>query len=64
MGSDRTDSILLAQEMLKAKGFYKGKLDKSFGKATKTAAAAFQKSIGFAGDGIIGPNTWEMLLKP
>lgn len=63
MGSDRTDSILLAQEMLAAKGYYKGNLDKSFGPATRSAAILFQKDHGMAGDGIIGRNTWALLLQ-
>ena len=62
-GSDKSDSILLAQEFLKAKGFYKGKLDGIFGSETKKATVAFQKSIGYAGDGICGKNTFKALMK-
>ena len=64
VGSTKSDSILLAQEFLMVKGFYKGKLNGIFDETMKKAVIAYQKSIGYAGDGICGKNTFKKLLKP
>ena len=56
------------QKMLKPLGFYKGTIDGKFGKGTRSAVFAFQKSLddpsmtGMAPDGIVGFNTaWDLL---
>lgn len=61
--------VLLAQEILKARGIYKGNLDRSFGGQTQAAVKAYQTAINANGsgvklsvDGIIGPSTWSSLL--
>ena len=64
IGSQGND-VLLAQEILKSRGFYKGDLDKSFGEQTKSAVIAYQKDRnGGAGpvDGIVGPKCWQDMI--
>lgn len=50
------------QMILKARGYYNGKIDRSFGIQTQTAVIAFQKKAGLVQDGICGPMTWATLL--
>ena len=50
------------QEILKAYGFNCGNIDGIFGDKTYNAVVAFQKSRGLAIDGIVGYNTWKVLL--
>jgi peptidoglycan hydrolase-like protein with peptidoglycan-binding domain len=46
------------QERLQKLGFYKGKIDGSFGSGTKAAVIAFQQAKGIVADGIVGSKTW------
>lgn len=64
--------VKTAQTLLIARGYSCGgkkplfgeeKADGEFGKATKEAAIAFQKSVGLEADGEIGGDTWGALLK-
>jgi len=50
------------QMILKARGYYTGKVDRSFGPATQSAVMAFQKKAGLVQDGICGPMTWATML--
>ena len=67
---DKNTSVLLLQEILKARGYYKGDLDRSFGKSTMEAVNAYQKKrmtqgkkLGNGvGDGICGQDMWEDLI--
>ena len=65
---DKRSSVLLLQEILKARGLYKGGLDRAFGPATEKAVIDYQTARIEAGaklgkaDGIVGPKTWEDLL--
>lgn len=62
-GSNCND-VLLLQEILKARGYYTGALDRSFGNGTKDALIRYQtdrKSV-LAIDGVCGPNTWRDLI--
>ncbi|MFC8869351.1 peptidoglycan-binding protein [Streptomyces sp. NPDC057148] len=42
-------------------GYDAGAEDGIFGPGTETAIKAFQKDVGLAVDGIVGPNTWRVL---
>ena len=55
-------STYLAQEILKARGIYKGELDGEFGPATKAAVIAYQQARRLTADGIIGPATWADMI--
>lgn len=65
---DKGNSVLLLQEILKARKQYDGELDKQFGPMTEKAVIAYQTARIEAGaklgkaDGIVGPKTWEDLL--
>ena len=50
------------QRRLKDEGFEPGPIDGVFGKKTKAAVIAFQKSCGLEADGVCGPLTWRALL--
>ncbi len=56
--------VMQAQQLLKEKGYYQGRVDGDFGNVTKEAIAAFQKANGLVVDGKIGAKTWEKLLAP
>ena len=68
----KNNSVLLLQEILKARGYYKGDLDKDFGDDTHAAVIAYQTdriktghNIGGSdgkADGIAGSGTWQDLL--
>lgn len=67
---DSNTSVLLLQEILKARGYYSGKLDKSFGKELMNAVNKYQiermkqgKKLGNGkGDGICGQDMWKDLI--
>lgn len=64
LGAQGND-VLLLQEILKARGYYNGALDKSFGPETQAALIAYQTDRqGGAGevDGVSGPKCWADLI--
>lgn len=55
--------VLLLQEILKARGFYKGELDRSYGQQTYNAVLAYQRTeSALANDGVCGLHTWRALI--
>ena len=56
------DLIVWAQEHLITAGFHIG-VDGGFGAKTQTAVAHFQLAHGLVADGVIGPETWQALLR-
>jgi peptidoglycan hydrolase-like protein with peptidoglycan-binding domain len=50
------------QRRLEDEGFEPGSIDGVFGRKTKAAVIAFQKSCGLEPDGVCGPLTWRALL--
>lgn len=65
---DAGNDVLLAEEILKARGYYNGQLDKVFGGQMDAATRKYQEDRnGGAGqvDGIIGPKCWaDMVALP
>lgn len=55
-------NVYRLQTILKARGFYKGTIDRSFGEQTRQAVIAFQKKAGLTVDGVCGNATWATLL--
>ena len=55
------DDVKLLQEALNKAGFDCGAVDGIFGKNTKKAVEAYQKSRGLKADGIVGRQTWTSL---
>ena len=51
------NSVKLLQTALNGLGYNCGEVDGSFGDQTLAAVKRFQKSVGMAGDGIVGDNT-------
>ena len=56
------EQVELLQELLAVKGYIL-KVDGDFGTKTEEAVKNFQKANGLTDDGIVGPKTWEKLLK-
>ena len=56
LGSRGTE-VRQIQTKLRQLGFYKGSVDGIYGKNTRNAVIAFQKSCGITADGIAGPKT-------
>lgn len=59
---DNGVEVLLLEEILSARGYYKGALDWSFGNLLTTALKKYQKDRGLSADGIAGPKTWKDLI--
>lgn len=54
-------AVAKAQQLLKDKGFYQGRVDGDFGTVTRDAIAAFQRANGLAVDSKVGEQTWKKL---
>ena len=57
-------AVTQAQQLLKAKGYYQGRLDGDFGTGTRDAITAFQRANGLTVDGKVGEQTWKKLQAP
>lgn len=51
------------QKLLTSKGYYSGKINGKFDQITKNAVVALQQANGLKDDGIVGRDTWKILLK-
>ncbi len=58
---DTGTEVLVMQQFLFLKGYYKSDLDGSFGPASEKALRAFQKAAKLSVDGICGPASWHAL---
>ncbi|TYQ26807.1 peptidoglycan-binding protein [Pseudanabaena sp. UWO311] len=57
-------AVSQAQQLLKDKGYYQGRIDGDFGVGTRDAIAAFQRANGLTVDGKVGEQTWKKLQAP
>jgi peptidoglycan hydrolase-like protein with peptidoglycan-binding domain len=57
-------AVAQAQQLLKEKGYYQGRIDGDFGTGTRDAIAAFQRANGLTIDGKVGEQTWKKLQAP
>ena len=57
-------AVSKAQQLLKDKGYYQGRIDGDFGVGTRDAIAAFQRANGLTVDGKVGAQTWNKLQEP
>ena len=55
------ESVVNLQTRLQALGYYDGAVDGQFGPGTRTAVTAFQQQHGLTADGIVGPETSQLL---
>jgi len=55
------EKVQKLQEVLKEKGYYFSEIDGIFGPETRYAVIAFQKVNKIQVDGIVGPQTWQVL---
>lgn len=60
---DTGSSVKELQELLVAKGYDPKGVDGCFGPGCEAAVKKFQKDNGLEVDGIVGPKTWDKLLK-
>jgi len=58
-GSD----VLKVQELLKDEGYYNGGLDGKFGSTLEHAVKAFQKANEIYADGVVGHQTYQLMLQ-
>lgn len=63
-GVQNVDAVKVLQQALATKGFYSGKVDGDFGPQTKRGVEGLQKLAGLVADGIVGAETWKVLLDP
>lgn len=63
LGVEPGDDIARVQEILQALGYYTGAIDGIFGTGTRNAVQNLQKDYGLIPDGVVGPNTYEVLEK-
>lgn len=56
------ESVILAQCILRADGFYSGAIDGDFGEMTESAVRCFQAANGLKVDGQVAGNTWNVLI--
>lgn len=61
-GCPASNSVYLAQEILKSRGIYTGALDKEFGPQMAAAVLKYQQIRHLEADKIIGPATWKDML--
>ncbi len=59
----RGAAVLGLQSRLRAIGVLSGEPDGVFGSATEAAVSAAQRQFQLEADGIVGPSTWEALLR-
>lgn len=59
----RGSAVVQLQERLKALGFFSGLVDGIFGTETQTAVKAAQQNFKLQPDGIVGSDTWRVLLR-
>jgi peptidoglycan hydrolase-like protein with peptidoglycan-binding domain len=57
-------AVSQAQQLLKDKGYYQGRIDGDFGVGTRDAIVAFQRANGLTIDGKVGEQTWKKLQAP
>lgn len=57
------DDVAVLQSILKARGYYSGKITGKFDDATEEAVEAFQLAKGLVVDGVVGPKTWAKLVE-
>lgn len=58
----RGQDVAAAQITLSSLGYNPGRIDSIFGPGTETAVRKFQAAHGLVVDGIVGPQTWVVLL--
>lgn len=59
----RGPAVSRLQERLQVLGFYDGAIDGVFGAATEAAVQAAQRDFDLEPDGVVGPDTWTILLR-
>lgn len=58
----RGPDVATVQKRLTCAG-HKTTVDGYFGTATRSSVYAFQKRVGLTVDGVVGPRTWDALIK-
>jgi len=63
LGVEPGEDIARVQEILQALGYYTGAIDGIYGTGTRNAVQNLQRDYGLIPDGVVGPNTYEILEK-
>jgi len=58
---ERGEHVRHLQTLLHGSGFLSGSVDGVFGFGTQANVKSFQRSVGLAADGVVGPATWAAL---
>src|SRR5262245_688509 len=56
------DEVRQLESRLRDLGLYSGAIDGAFGGGVQAAVKSFQAANGLPVDGVVGPNTWAILL--
>lgn len=60
--AERSSNVMALQYLLRNRGVYKSKIDGIFGDSTEAAVRKFQRAKGLKADGVVGSQTWPILL--
>ena len=55
------EDVLYLQQLLKEMNYYSGPVEGKYTAATRSSVVTFQRKYDLAPDGIVGPNTWNVL---
>lgn len=59
----RGNLVELLQDRLQSKGYLQGRKDGVFGRQTQLGVKKIQRQYRLVPDGVVGPETWELLLR-
>lgn len=58
----QSEEVKQIQTELKKLGYFDGQITGYYGDVTKNAVIGYQRTNGFSADGVVGPDTWKVLV--